>query len=149
MTRTYTRIKPNGRYAQGESAANKEKIVHRLWDRLWTVGLLVASVDAVRTRRRDLASLAALGVPVGVLRRALLLEVSAPLVGCLAVAVGAGAFAAAAYLSADTYYRETVGLPWGAWGSATGLAAAVVLAVTALTLPLARGAARPEHLRTE
>lgn len=113
------------------------------------VSLLVASVDAVRSRRRDLASLAALGVPVGILRRALLLEVSAPLIGCLAVAVGAGAFASAAYLSADSYYRELVGLPWGAWGSATGFAAAVVLAVTALTLPLARAAARPEHLRME
>jgi len=113
------------------------------------VSLLVASVDAVRARRRDLAALAALGVPVGVLRRALVLEVLAPLVGCLAVAVGAGAFASAAYLSADTYYREVVGLPWQAWGSATGFAALVVLVVTGLTLPLARGAARPEHLRTE
>jgi hypothetical protein len=113
------------------------------------VSLLVASVDAVRTRRRDLASLAALGVPVGVLRGALLLEVLAPLAGCLAVAVGAGAFASAAYLSADSYYSETVGLPWQAWGSATAFAALVVLAVTALTLPLARGSARPEHLRTE
>lgn len=113
------------------------------------VSLLVASVDAVRARRRDLASLAALGVPIGVLRRALVLEVLAPLVGCLGVAVGAGAFASAAYLSADSYYRDTVGLPWQAWGSATGFAAVVVLAVTALTLPLARGAARPEHLRTE
>jgi hypothetical protein len=112
------------------------------------VSLLVASVDAVRTRRRDLASLAALGVPVGVLRRALLLEVSGPLFGSLAVAVGSGAFAAAAYLSADAYYRE-VGLPWQAWGSVTGLAGTVVLLVTLLTLPLAGGAARPHHLRTE
>ncbi|HUR14113.1 MAG TPA: FtsX-like permease family protein [Mycobacteriales bacterium] len=113
------------------------------------VSLLVASVDAVRARRRDLASLAALGVPVGVLRRALLLEVLAPLAGCLGVAVASGAFAAAAYLSADTYYRDQVGLPWAAWGGATGFAALVVLAVTALTLPLARSAARAEHLRTE
>jgi predicted lysophospholipase L1 biosynthesis ABC-type transport system permease subunit len=112
------------------------------------VGLLVASMDAVRARRRDLASLAALGVPVGVLRRALLLEVLAPLLGCTAVALGCGAFASAAYLSSD-YYRDQVGLPWAAWAGVGGTALAIVLVVTALTLPLARAAARAEHLRTE
>lgn len=113
------------------------------------VGLLAASVDAVRARRRDLASLAALGVPVWVLRRALLIEVLAPMLGCTAVALGCGAFAAAAYLSADTFYRDQVGLPYGTWAGVGGAALLIVLAVTALTLPLARGATRAEHLRTE
>ena len=114
-----------------------------------SISLLVASLDAVRSRRRDLASLAAIGVPVGVLRRALLLEVAAPLLGCTGAAVGSGAFAAAAYLAGDTFYRDEVGLPWGAWGGVGAVALAVVLGVTALTLPVARAAARPEHLRTE
>lgn len=111
-------------------------------------GLLVASVDAVRARRRDLAALAALGVPVAVLRRALVLEVLAPLLGCTAVALGAGAFASAAYLSGDALSPQ-VGLPWHAWGAVVALAVLVVLAVTALTLPLARSAVRAEHLRVE
>jgi hypothetical protein len=113
------------------------------------MSLLVASVDAIRGRRRDLAALAALGVPVGVLRRALVLEVLAPLLACTAVSLGCGAFAAAAYLAEDTFYRDQVGLPWGAWGGVAALAVGVVLLVTAVTLPLARGAARAEHLRTE
>ncbi|HUR51697.1 MAG TPA: FtsX-like permease family protein [Mycobacteriales bacterium] len=113
------------------------------------VSLLVASLDAVRARRRELAALAAVGVPVGVLRRALLLEVVAPLLGCTAVALGCGAFAAGAYLAADTYYRDAVGLPWAAWGGVAATAVAVVVAVTSITLPFTRGAARPEHLRTE
>lgn len=114
-----------------------------------SVGLLVTSLDALRARRRDLAALAALGVPVPVVRRALLLEVLAPLLGCTLLALATGAFAAAAYLSADTFYRDRVGLPWRTWGAVGGTALLVVLGVTSLTLLVARGATRPEHLRTE
>jgi predicted lysophospholipase L1 biosynthesis ABC-type transport system permease subunit len=113
------------------------------------VGLVLTSADSVRSRRRDLASLAAVGVPVRVLRRALVLEVVAPLLGCTGLALGCGAFASAAYLAADTYYRDHLGLPWGSWGGVAAFAVLVVVAVTSLTLPLARGAARPENLRTE
>lgn len=114
-----------------------------------SIGLLIASADAVHGRRRDLATLAALGVPVRVLRRALMLEVVAPLLGCTVVALASGAFASAAYLAGDTYYRDQVGLPWSAWGGVAGTAVIAVLALTALTLPLARAAVRPEGLRTE
>ncbi|MCW2544938.1 MAG: putative integral rane protein, partial [Frankiales bacterium] len=113
------------------------------------VGLLASSLDAVRARRRDLAALAAFGVPTGVLRRALLLEVLAPLLGCTALALGSGVFAAVAYLAADTFYRDEVGLPWRQWSGVGGLAVLVVLVVTAVTLPAAGRAARPSSLRVE
>jgi hypothetical protein len=143
----------------GEQLANEEMVV-RGYERaarlglvlavlVGGIGLLVSTVDALRARRRDLASLAALGVPVGVLRRALLLETAAPLVGCTALALGSGAFAAAAYLAGQTFYREKVGLPWSTWSGVAGASMAVVLAVVVLTLPLARSATRPAYLRNE
>lgn len=52
-------------------------------------GLLVATIDSVLERRRPLAVLAAVGTPVSLLRRAVLLQSAIPLACGLAVAAGA------------------------------------------------------------
>ena len=108
--------------------------------------LTVTTVDGLRSRRRAMAALVALGTPVGVLRRSVLLTVAAPLLLTVGVALGAGALAALCYLEGG-YASYT--LPWGSW-SVTGASALVaVLLATAAGLPLVSAAARPDALRAE
>jgi hypothetical protein len=108
--------------------------------------LAVSTADAVHERRRSLAALVAIGTPVRLLRRAVLLQMAAPMLGNVVAALGAAAVASWCYLEA---YDEPLGLPWGSWSlAALGAVGAVVLATTA-TLPLLRAIARPAALRTE
>ena len=108
--------------------------------------LAVSTADAVHERRRSLAGLVALGTPVRVLRRTTLLQMGAPMVGNVVVAIGAAAVASACYLAT---FDEAYTLPWRGWTlTALGGLLAVVLA-TGATLPLLRSVSRPEALRTE
>ncbi len=108
--------------------------------------LAVSTADAVHERRRSLAALLALGTPVRVLRRTVLLQMGAPMLGNVVGAVAAAAVASACYLGT---FEQGYSLPWTSWLlTALGGLAAVVLA-TAATLPLLRAVARPDALRTE
>ena len=106
-------------------------------------GLLVASCEAVLERRRTLASLAATGVPLGTLRRAVLLQSLLPAVPAVVLAAVAGATGALALTA-------TVGgavVPWARLLGILALALVAVTAASAATLPLLRRAVRPSELR--
>ena len=110
----------------------------------------VTSADALRERRRGLAALIALGAPVAVLRRSVLLQTAVPLLLNIALATGSSIGATVLYLrldSDDGGYR--VPLPWAGWSLMAAAAVAAVLVSTTLTLPFIRAAARPDALRTE
>lgn len=104
-------------------------------------GLLVASCEAVLERRRTLASLAAVGVPLGTLRRAVLLQSLLPAVPAVALAAFAGATGALALTSGDAV------VPWARLLGVLALALFAVGAASAATLPLLRRAVRPTELR--
>lgn len=104
-------------------------------------GLLVASCEAVLERRRTLASLAAAGVPLGTLRRAVLLQSLLPAVPAVALAAIAGATGALALTSGDAV------VPWARLLGVLALALFVIGAASAATLPLLRRAVRPTELR--
>ena len=108
--------------------------------------LTVAMVDWTMERRRALAVLSATGVPAGVLRRSVLAQVSMPLATSVAFGfIGAIVVIVLLFETTDTPLvlpvRELVELSIAA--------AAVVVAVTALTMPWVRAARRPELLRNE
>ena len=112
--------------------------------------LAVSTADSARERRRSTAALVAIGVPLRTLRRAVLLQMAAPMLTNVVLALSAAAAASSLYLG---IYAEggapRTPLPWTGW-ALTGLAAVVaVLLATAATLPLVNAAGRPEALRTE
>jgi hypothetical protein len=110
--------------------------------------LAVTTADAVAERRRSLATLVALGTPLRVLRRMVLLQTAAPMLANVLVTLAAAAVASACYLGV-TETSNPVTLPWGSW-ALTALAAVVaVLLATAATLPLVSAVGRPEALRAE
>jgi len=108
--------------------------------------MLVGALEQLRERRRPLAVLAAFGTPPAAIARSLLWQAAIPVALGLTLAVAAGAGLGAALL-------RMVGEPVGFDGaSVAGLAAtgaAVVLLVTAATLPALRRTLRPEGLRAE
>lgn len=111
--------------------------------------LAVTTADAVAERRRSLATLVALGTPLRVLRRTVLLQTAAPMLSNVVVTLAAAAMASACYLGVTTSVPTGVPLPWGSW-ALTALAAVVaVLLATAATLPLVSAVGRPEALRAE
>lgn len=109
-------------------------------------GLLVASIDSVLERRRLLAVLVAVGTPVSLLRRAILLQAAIPLVCGLAVAAAAALLTSTLVLPLTDAALE---LPLRALGTLVAIAAIAVLAVASLTLPTLTRAVRPETLRSE
>ena len=118
-----------------------------------TVGaasLAVSTADSARERRRSTAALVAIGVPLRTLRRAVLLQMAAPMLTNVLLALGAAAAASTLYL--DLYAADgspRTPLPWLGW-ALTGLAAVVaVVLATCATLPLVNAAGRPDALRTE
>jgi hypothetical protein len=112
--------------------------------------LAVTTADAVAERRRSLATLVALGTPLRVLRRTVLLQTAAPMLTNVVVTLAAAAVASACYLGVtETSNPAGAALPWGSW-ALTALAAVVaVLLATAATLPLVSAVGRPEALRAE
>ncbi|AZS73897.1 hypothetical protein DDE74_25785 [Streptomyces lydicus] len=95
---------------------------------------------------RILAALAALGTPRAVLGRSVLWQTAVPVALGLALAVGCGLSLGALLLH---MIDRPLRLDW--WGILTlsGTAAAVILGVTALSLPLLWRLMRPDGLRTE
>lgn len=111
--------------------------------------LAVTTADSVQERRRSTAALVALGTPLRLLRRAVLLQMSAPLIANVLVALAAAAAASALYLSTFATPESAVPLPWIGWGLTAAGSVLVVLLATCATLPLINAAGRPEALRTE
>jgi ABC-type lipoprotein release transport system permease subunit len=108
--------------------------------------LLVVALEQVRERRRPLAVMAASGVPRGTLARSLLWQNALPLaiatVVSLATGIGLGALVM-------RVFNAEVAYDWTGIGLITGIVVALVLAVTALTLPSLRRATGALGLRTE
>lgn len=111
-------------------------------------GLAVTTIDGVAERRRSLATLRAAGTPAGVLRRAAMLEVGAPLVAVTVLGAVNGLAVAVAVASAA---GEPIVVSWLSWLSllvVPALLGAVWLAVTALALPAIGRASALRWLRT-
>lgn len=106
-------------------------------------GLLVASCEAVLERRRTLAALVATGVPLGTLRRAMLLQSLLPAVPAVALAAVAGASGA---LALTATFGDAV-VPWTRLLGVLALALVTVATASAATLPLLRRAVRLTELR--
>ncbi len=114
------------------------------------LSLAVTTADGLRERRRAQAVLVALGMPVRLLRRAVLLQTAAPLllsVG-LAILVAVAASWLYLHLAADS---DTLvpALPWLGYLTVGAAAALAALLATGLALPFVNSASRPAALRTE
>jgi hypothetical protein len=110
------------------------------------VSLLVLALEQVRERRRPLAMLSAAGVSRSALARSLLWQTAVPVgVGVVAAtATGIGLAALVLRMSSTPMV-----LDWTDIGASGGAAVALVLLVTAATLPALRNATRLSALRTE
>ncbi|GAA4900275.1 FtsX-like permease family protein [Streptomonospora salina] len=110
------------------------------------LGLLISAVERLRTTKRELAVLAAAGTPKRVLALSMLYQAAIPLGVGLAVSAAVGIPLGAVLL-------DEAGVPFAvdtaAIAGTIGAAAAVVLSVTALSLPALATSTRPENLRTE
>ncbi|WP_338399754.1 FtsX-like permease family protein [Streptomyces rimosus] len=109
-------------------------------------GLLITVLEQLRERRRLLSALDAFGTPRRTLGRSVLWQTAVPVVLGLALAVGCG-------LGLGLLLLHLVSKPvlpdWSGIAALTGAAGAVILAVTALSLPLLWRLMRPDGLRTE
>lgn len=110
------------------------------------VSLLVLALEHIRERRRQLAVLAASGVPRGVLGRSLLWQIALPIGLGTVVALVTGVGLAAMFVRLA---KEPLHVDWP--GVLLLCAGAMVLSVlvAAMTLPFLRSATRLTSLRTE
>ncbi|MEU3648289.1 FtsX-like permease family protein [Lentzea sp. NPDC034063] len=108
--------------------------------------LLVMALEQVRERRRPLAVLAATGVPRGTLARSLLWQNGVPLVLSTVIAVGTGIGLG---VMVTRVFNAEVAYDWTGIAALTGASMALVLAVTALTLPSLRKATGALGLQSE
>jgi hypothetical protein len=111
------------------------------------VSLLVMTIGQISERRRPLAAMSAGGVPRGVLERSLLWQNAIPMLLGVLVAMGGG-------IGVGLLISRMIGGPaptldWGFIVTLAVAAAALVLAVTAATLPSLRSVTRVETLRAE
>lgn len=110
------------------------------------LSVLVLAFEQVRERRRALAAVSAGGVGFGTLARSLLWQNAIPFCVGAVLAVGGGIVLAYLVLKIP---RVAMTTDWGAIGALTGIAAALVLLVTLLSLPMLRAAVSVKNLRTE
>jgi ABC-type antimicrobial peptide transport system permease subunit len=110
------------------------------------ISMLVLTLEQVRERRRPLAMLAAAGVPRSVLARSLLWQTAVPVVLGVVVAVGVGIAIAGLVIRLT---GQALRIDWPTIGTFAGVAVALVLLVTACSLPSLRAATRLAALRTE
>ncbi|RSN57407.1 ABC transporter permease [Amycolatopsis sp. WAC 04182] len=110
------------------------------------VSLLVLAQEQVRERRRALGALSATGVPVRVIVRSLLWQNGIPLLVGIVIATVTGIAVAAL---GRRLFWDGLYVDWSAVGMLAAAAIAMVLLVTASTVPSVRAAARTENLRTE
>lgn len=108
--------------------------------------MLLTTLEQLRERKRVLAVLVAFGTPPATLVRSVLYQVAVPMVLGLLLAAVAGAGLGCILVRIVT--RPMV-LDWGSIAGITGSAAAVILLVTALSMPVLRRLMRPTGLRTE
>lgn len=114
------------------------------------LSLAVTTADSVRERRPAHAALAAMGTPVRVLRRTVLLQTATPLVLTVAVAVGVSAAASWLYLRIGAEQGvPTPELPWAGYALIAVSAVVASLLATAAALPFVHSAVRPKALRME
>lgn len=111
--------------------------------------LAVGTADGLRERHRAHAALVALGTPMRVLRRSVVLQVALPLLLTVALAVLSSAAASYVYLALAGEGLDTPQLPWSGYGAIALASIAATLLATAAALPLLRSAGRPGALRTE
>lgn len=107
-------------------------------------GLVVAACEAVLERRRTLAALSASGVPLTVLRRAMLLQSLLPAVPAVLLAAAVGTAATQLFAGA---MDGTFAVPTGRLLAVVGLALLAVAAASVVTLPLVHRAVQPSELR--
>lgn len=113
------------------------------------LSLAVTTADGLRERRRAHAALVALGTPVRVLRRGVLLQTALPLLLNVALGVAVSAFASALYLRLGAIEDDVLPLPWGGYAAIAATAVTASLLATAAALPFVRAATRPDALRSE
>jgi predicted lysophospholipase L1 biosynthesis ABC-type transport system permease subunit len=113
------------------------------------VTLAVGTADGLHERHRAHAALVALGTPMSVLRRSVVLQVATPLLLTVALAVASSAVAARVYLELGDVSGNALRLPWSGYGAIALAAIAATLLATAAALPLLRAAGRPGSLRME
>jgi hypothetical protein len=114
--------------------------------------MLVAAVDSIGERRRSFAMLAAAGVPIRVMRNAVLVEIAMPLLGGVAMAVVTSVavtkmfFAAA---STQSFDGRPVPIPVSPFVRVCVFAVLATGLAALCTFPSISRAIRPESLRTE
>ncbi|MEU6574443.1 FtsX-like permease family protein [Streptomyces sp. NPDC046805] len=108
--------------------------------------LLVSQVEQLRERRKLLSSLVALGTRRRTLGLSVLWQTAVPVALGVLLASAVGLTLGAVLLS---MINTPVAVDWASVLSMAGIGAAVVLAVTLLSLPPLLRLARPEGLRTE
>jgi hypothetical protein len=108
--------------------------------------MLVGALEQLRERRRPLAALVAFGTPRATVARSILWQTAIPVAIGLAIAVATGAGLGAALLR---MVGEPVAFDLASIAGMAAAGGAVVLLVTALSLPALRRTMRPEGLRTE
>lgn len=109
-------------------------------------GLLISQLERLRERRKLLSTLTAFGTPRPVLGLSALWEAAVPIALGTALATGTGLTLGSVLMAA---LDVPVAVDWAFVGLTAAVSTAVVLLVTALTLPPLLRMARPEHLRTE
>lgn len=108
--------------------------------------MLVTVLEQLRERRRLLAVLTAFGTRRGTLTASVLWQTAVPVFLGLALAVAGGVVLGAVLLRMTS---EPVSFAWAQIGEIAGVAAAVVLLVTVLSMPALWRMMRPEGMRTE
>jgi hypothetical protein len=108
--------------------------------------MLVTAAEQLRERRRLLAMLVAFGTKRSTLGWSVLWQAAVPIALGLVLAVAFGVGLGAVLLA---MVQEPVGFSWSSIAGMAGAGAAVILVVTALTLPLLWRLMRPDGLRTE
>ncbi|HST42487.1 MAG TPA: FtsX-like permease family protein [Conexibacter sp.] len=108
--------------------------------------MLVGALEQLRERRRPLAVLVAFGTPRAAIARSLLWQTAIPVALGIVLAVATGTALGAVLLR---MVGEPVSFDLGSIAGMAAAGAAVVLLVTALTLPALHRTLRPEGLRSE
>jgi cell division protein FtsX len=114
--------------------------------------MLVTAVDAVGERRRSLATLAAVGASRGVLRRALAIETTLPMLSGVVLGLSAAILGTWMVFKGVTEYEGLDEMPtiqWRSLGFVVVFAIVATVVATIATFPSLGRAIRPESLRTE
>ena len=108
--------------------------------------LFLSTVDGMMERRRPIAVLSAIGVPLSVMRRSVFVQIALPMAAALLVGIAASVGVVTLFFRAA---REALVFPVSSLLLTAAAVTAMVFLVTAIALPWARAARRPELLRSE